>query len=157
MTSQSTGVYGGSWTDSRNGVLFKGGEGRGRRSLHRPSSPPAGAMGRTGSLCVFLLALSALCAQARYSTGVGGEGRRRVLIEVWQKWRFFKNLFIYSFILHLLIEYFYRFRFLNKNKCVCICMEVCSCVYVYESVLFMHVCICVFLCKYAYWGNPYYW
>ncbi|XP_069990295.1 ovochymase-1-like isoform X2 [Penaeus vannamei] len=38
-------------------------------------------MGRTGSLCVFLLALSALCAQARYSTGVGGEGRRRVLIE----------------------------------------------------------------------------
>lgn len=145
VTSHITGVYGGSWIDSRNSVLFKGGEGRGRRSLHRPSSPPAGAMGRTGSLCVFLLALSALCAQARYSTGVGGEGRRRVLIEVWQKWRFFKNLFIYSFILHLLIEYFYRFRFLNKNKCVCICMKVCSCVCVWKCVFYACMYMCVLM------------
>ncbi|XP_037790852.1 ovochymase-1-like [Penaeus monodon] len=38
-------------------------------------------MGRSGSLCVFLLALSALCAHARYSAGVGGEARRRVLVE----------------------------------------------------------------------------
>lgn len=144
VTSQITGVYGGSWTDSRNGVLFKGGEGRGRRSLHRPSSPPAGAMGRTGSLCVFLLALSALCAQARYSTGVGGEGRRRVLIEVWQKWRFLKNLFIYSSILHLLIEYFF---FIDSGSLIRISVyvSVWKFVHVYMS---MKVCfyVCVYVC-----------